>query len=261
MKHILRYAITDLHKYFTYGRFRPKSGYIYCYCSALGKPFGSGKTVSALNYIYEIVTKYHGKHDINITVWSNIDIILPCNCIRISNLQQFVDGVESNKSDSNYNILFLDELAAEFNNRNFANNFTPDFLAKLVTCRHYNTLIIYTAQNYYMVDKVFRDLTTRVYTCRKLWRFFFHRQYLPQDMEALNNAQYIKPIRRSHFFADDEIFSRYDTFASFQAMEKAIKNNQYKSAQEISEGYVNNAVYSPNVGRRQRQRIIVGSKT
>lgn len=237
MKNILKYVFLDAKKYFTDGRFRPKSGYIACYCSGSGSAFGSGKTVSSVDAISRIVDKYNGKHGINVTVWTNIQLFLPCRVITIDNLQTFVDGIEKEKDINNYNILFIDEMAAEFNNRNFSKNFTPDFLAKLVTCRHYNTLIIYTAQSFYMVDKVFRDLTTYVYTCKKHWRFFSHKMYCPEDMELLKDARYIAPIKRSMFFADDVIFSRYDTFARYKAMDKAIRENAYKSADEISQAY------------------------
>lgn len=78
--------------------------------------------------------------------------------------------MKENYSPKVYTVyICLDELACLMNSRDFQTNFTKDFLAKLVTCRHYRANLVYTAQRFDMIDKTFRNLSLSTALCSKVF--------------------------------------------------------------------------------------------
>ena len=85
-----------------------------------------------------------------------------------------------------------------------------------------------TAQRFFMVDKIWRSITTNVWDCRKFWRFENLRLYDAWDYEQAINSNILKPIRNIWWFVRDLDFAAYDTseMISKQSAEDFISNEQ-----------------------------------
>lgn len=267
----LKLVFSDFVTWYRVSRKIPHTGYIYGYISRSGRPFGSGKTLSMVDYISKVKTKYAGNlvegKTLHINIFSNLQLNLSseyCHCFYVDNLDFFIKSVQSfsERKDSKavyYNFLLLDEIGAVFNSRNFSKNFTPDFLAKLVTMRHFNCSCLWTAQNFSLVDKVFRDLTIRIAECSHVWRFYKNRWWIPSDYELRLQGIFrpeIKPIKKTRLFAWPEIFTYYDSFAAFEQLKKDVESGNYLTSKEIAEKYASpNYVAISEDSRRKRRGL------
>lgn len=269
--HFLKTALFDLKQWFSIGRFKPKTGYIYGYVACSGQPFGSGKTLSCIVRLSQICDRYNnlhfGKYTIHINILSNIPLNFS-NCsefkeiISIDEISQFLED-KKNKMLSEpfileYTYILLDEIGSEFNSRSFMKNFSSDFLTKLVTVRHYNCSIFWTAQNFDMPDVIFRRLTTKVFICKHNWRFYKNLEYLPSDFENYSDVLKLRPFSKYRFFASPDYFDMYDSFASFQ-------NIKYKSEIEDYRPLCYTPVQpsfsfsSERVKKRDKKKLVVRS--
>lgn len=98
--YILKTALTDLKDWFSFGRYKPKTGFIYGYVACAGQPFGSGKTLSCVVALSKICdrfnNKHFGKYTIHINILSNIPLHLN-NCSEfkeitsIGEISQYLD--------------------------------------------------------------------------------------------------------------------------------------------------------------------------
>lgn len=201
---------------------RPETGLILGFCSSKYSVFGSGKTLSMVRYI----TRLKEYRDHFYVVLTNIDINIKRDDVYFKHISSFNDicfyleEFKKHYARNEYTVyICLDELACLMNSRDFQNNFTKDFLAKLVTCRHYNCNLIYTAQRFEMVDKNFRTLSLTTVLCKKFfWRFFLQKYYYSCDLERCDDSV-LKPYAKRIYFRSDDICV-YDTFANFKDFEK-----------------------------------------
>lgn len=231
---ILRYAISDIRHYIKFDKGKQKSGYIYGYVADTGKPFGSGKTLTMVNVAASIANSETKRP---VVIYSNIRTnISKANNIRIHSFDELLNYLDKCKDDV-LNILLIDEIGIQFNSRSFSTNFTPDFLAKLCTCRKYNLIILYTAQSFNMVDKIFRELTTSVFVCSHKWRFFKYKEFNPLDFENNLKSNILVPVSKKKYFATDELYSLYDTLEAFESIKKDVKTGNYLSREEIIKNY------------------------
>lgn len=216
---IFKYIVRDLknlkHK-------RPDTGIILGFCSSKYSCFGSGKTLSMVKYLLDL--KEYDNH--NYLILTNIDINInrPDFAFRhissFSDICYYLDYMKENYKPDCYTIyICLDELACLMNSRDFQTNFTKDFLAKLVTCRHYRCNLIYTAQRFDMIDKTFRNLSLSTALCRNVfWRFYRQYYYYSADLERADDSV-IKPYMKKFYFLSDKLCC-YDTLASFKDFER-----------------------------------------
>lgn len=239
--HILKTAFSDLKQWFSFVRYKPKTGYIYGYVACSGQPFGSGKTLSCIVRLSQICDRYNnlhfGKYTIHVNILSNIPLNF-CNCSEfreitsLDDISQFLEEKKNKMAvepyDLEYTFILLDEIGSEFNSRSFMKNFSPDFLTKLVTVRHYNCAIFWTAQNFDMPDVIFRRLTTKVFICKHMWRFYKNMEYLPSDFENYSDVLKLRPFSKTRFFADEKYFDMYDSFSSFQNIKEKSEKEDYK---------------------------------
>lgn len=219
---MIKYIIRDLkelkHK-------RPNTGIILGFCSSKYSCFGSGKTLSMVRYLLKLNEYDCHKY----LILTNIDINICRSDFEIRHICSFddicyyLDYMKDNYSPDDYTIyIALDELACLMNSRDFQTNFTKDFLAKLVTCRHYRCNLIYTAQRFDMIDKTFRNLSLSTALCSKLfWRFYRQYYYYSADLERADDSV-IKPYLKRVFFLSDKLCC-YDTLASFKDFERRQK--------------------------------------
>lgn len=134
-------------------------------------------------------------------------------------------------------VVAWDEVQNEFNSRDFK-NFPTDLLTLLTQNRKGNGIqILYTAQRYNRVDKVFRELTHYAVSCNTiLGRLTKLRYYHWEDYEQLHNLTNvdmkvkIRPIKTISFIQTDDIRNLYD---SYKMLESA-KSKKYMTRKEIS---------------------------
>lgn len=124
-------------------------------------------------------------------------------------------------------VVAWDEVQNEFNSRDFT-KFPVTLLTLLTQNRKGNGIqILYTAQRYNRVDKVFRELTHQSIMCNTLaGRLTRLNYYYWEDYEQLNNTVEvnrkikIKKVRTVTFVQTDELRQLYD---SYQMLESAKK--------------------------------------
>lgn len=133
-------------------------------------------------------------------------------------------------------IVAWDEVQNEFNSRDFK-NFPTSLLTLLTQNRKGNGIqILYTAQRYNRVDKVFRELTHYAIRCNTiLGRLTRLRYYHWEDYEMLNNLTNVdmkvrvRQIKTVSFVQSDDFRELYD---SFKMLESA-KSKEYLDRNEI----------------------------
>lgn len=220
---IFKYIIRDLKNL---KNRRPSTGLILGFCSSKYSCFGCGKTLSMVKFLLDL--KEYPCH--KYLILTNIDIDICRSDFNIRHISSFddicfyLDYMKKTYEPDEYTIyIALDELACLMNSRDFQTNFTKDFLAKLVTCRHYRCNLIYTAQRFDMIDKTFRNLSLSTALCSKLfWRFYRQYYYFSADLERADDSV-IKPYCKRIYFLSDKLCC-YDTLASFKDFEKRQKN-------------------------------------
>ncbi len=243
LPHYLKLLPRDIKLYFKQKKYNNAPiGTITAYIANSGTPFGSGKTLSSVKKLVEIYRKYNGLTVYHngkfvkqyIRIFSNIDI----NCagaVRIRCLEEYSDYIESHHDFEDRYVCYLhvDEAGTEFNSRAFSGNFTPDFISDIVTCRHNWSSFLYTTQEFGMVDKLLRSVTTNLYACSHTGRIFYNQSYLPKQVENVDDISMLKPLTTSGYLATDALYNTYDTHARFERMSKEVKDGQTLSVDEI----------------------------
>lgn len=211
--------------------------------------FGKGKTLSMVHQLRRIYSRYDGKRcavhsgplKVNKVLFlSNINLKF-CDYQPFTSMQQFVDLCQAVNSgcypDSDkYNFIIIcviDELNSIFNSREFKKNFNPQTLTSLMQIRKVNCQIYGTAQLFSMVDLAFRNVTSVVVDCNKLWRLQKLTYYSAWELENALNPTFLKPLRVKSFFVSNKDYFAYDTavFASYIAKETSA--GRIRSDQEM----------------------------
>ena len=117
-----------------------------------------------------------------------------------------------------------DEVQNEFNSRDFK-KFPTELLTLLTQNRKgHGKRIMYTAQRWNRVDKVFRELTVHVAECKtRFGRLTSLRFYDWEDYEMLlstpdvNRRMKIKPRKRKKFIQTDALRDSYDSYQMLQS--------------------------------------------
>lgn len=226
------YLPLDLYRFFVYRLWRRMpTGRLDCYSA----DFGGGKTLSMAHYIYLLNKRYNNKrfYDRIRKKWVNQHVVVLSNftmfgvdCVPLNTLQ---DVVEFTKVQKDYDaehgtrtclIVAIDEASCQLNSRNFKSNIDPLFLSTLITCRHYNINMIYSSQQFFLTDKLLRDVTQRVLWCKKIWRVMELFYYDAHVVENAGSLETLKPKRKRGWFIRDKHFALYDTLACVDNLSK-----------------------------------------
>lgn len=111
-------------------------------------------------------------------------------------------------------VIFMDEGASYFNSRKWSSMSDED-LVKFQQHRHDGLDIIYSSQNFDMVDKVIRQLTNFVYICHsfgpnsKTTWFFWSNLF---DPEYVNNKEKKSSYKRQIYFFNQRLANAYDSW-------------------------------------------------
>lgn len=210
--------------------------------------FGGGKTLSAVHYISFLYKRYNNKKvwDENkqklviqkIHILSNVEFLkIPFE--PLESLSQVVECAMNNKKIDAENdlrtctVVLIDEASAQMNSRNFKTNIDADFLNSLITCRHYNLSLYYTAQKFKLVDALLRQVTQQCIWCHKVWRVMVQHVYDADEMEYATNPTMVAPKCRKGFFITDNDFKSYDTHAVVDKLKHSVDEGDMRSEQEI----------------------------
>lgn len=172
-----------------------------------GGLFGTGKTLSMVNYVESIYAHYD-----NIEVISNVTF----NNIPFTDFKYF-EQLQDPVPDGVTRIYVCDEFGSLFNSRNYQKNTITEteYLTVLNQLRKEKKLLLITSQRYGMLDKVFRQVAKTFYDCKKFWRFYWRYAYDPYDLEYTNDPRLVKSLN----FFPKMIFARKKQYAAYDTHE------------------------------------------
>lgn len=272
----LKYFISDLRLFFKHKEYNFfEMGNIVGFVGL----FGKGKTLSMTHYSINYYNKYNNK-----IVWdrdrqkfvtqkvlllSNVDFPnVPF--LHLESLKQIIDVAEINRDFDEKNntrtctLAIMDEASTQMNSRNFKTNIDPLFLNTILTCRHHNITLFYTAQRFGHVDALLRQVTSYIVDCNKIWRFQVLKDFDAWEMENAQNTLMIKPLRQYGFLVLDKDYKNYDTRAVVDNLSHDVKNGNMLSEEEIlniqnsqplNSDVINPSLHFQNIKRRQNRNI------
>ncbi len=151
-------------------------------------------------------------------------------------------------------VVLIDEIQSVLSHRNFA-NFPLELLNVLTQQRKKRVFIMCSAQRFFMVDKIFRGITTFVIDCSKLWRLQGSAYYDAWDYENAMNPQLVRQRKSRWFFVTQKDYRSYSTeqMISRTASEDFLSNEE-KLARLGLDNVVNEAAIKRPSRRLKRQR-------
>ena len=167
--------------------------------------FGHGKTLSATHKARQIYKQFGDK----VRFISNYKLIgIPYT--PLINFNQIVN-LEYDRGDFVGTVVLIDEIEDILSHRNYK-DFPLAMLSVLTQQRKNHVYIMCTAQRFFMVDKIFRGITTNVIDCNKYWRFQHVRYYDAWEYEnALSNIRLLRPLSNKWWFVSNKDYKCYDT--------------------------------------------------
>lgn len=196
-------------------------GLIACYDAYGDEVFGSGKTLSAVDFVCWLYEQYNGQEcyledckqwvEWRVKVYSNIEI-LGVDYEPWTDMEQLARLVEVDNTGI-LNVFLMDEAMAVLNSRNFKDNFDEDTVQSIVTSRHSNAVFIYTSQRFDGVDALLRKITQSVVHCSysSIFRLITRRYYSAYELENCLDPVRVRPLKKRFFLANDTMFKRYNT--------------------------------------------------
>lgn len=196
------YSVYDLYTYIRYQRWKEFN--LYGIDMFIGM-FGHGKTLSMTHKARLIYSRF-GDSVRFISNYKLVDIPY----IPLINFNQLVDIGEEEDSKYVGTVVLIDEVENVLSHRNFA-NFPLALLHTLTQQRKKKVYILCSAQRFFMVDKLFRSITTNVIDCNKYWRFQHCELYDAWDLENAMNYSMIRRKANLWWFIKNKDFDSYDT--------------------------------------------------
>lgn len=175
--------------------------------------YGSGKTLSMVRYLQEL-----RQRNPDILVVSNFNVP---NSIRLEDVKQVEE-----MQNPNGIVFLIDEAQLSFNARNYK-EFPWEMVSAITQNRKEGKILLFSAQNFYHVDKQIRDLCFRIIHCNSfLGLYFVNKWYTPDTYDMIFNPIIEKrprSQRTDRFVGYPELF---DSFSTYQKLGK-IKVNTH----------------------------------
>ena len=199
------YSLKDLYEYFRYKKWEKWS--LFGITLFVGM-FGHGKTL-CMTHQARMIYKHYGE---KVRFFSNYELKnIPYT--PLINFQQLVEiGEEENQRDDIIGtVVLIDEIENVLSHRNYA-NFPLELLATITQQRKLSVVIYASCQRFFMVDRIFRGISTYVADCNKIWRWQNLKYYDAWDYEnAGANAVILKPKINKWWFVRNADYDSYDT--------------------------------------------------
>lgn len=246
---VIFYAVKDIIEYVKYKKWRlVKTGEIIGYIGSGDQVFGSGKTLSS---VHDLCTIYRAKNGLKVYcprrkkwVTQKINIISNVHLNEIPyekliSLEQVVSSTDTvrNYDDENdtltVTLVNLDEAGSELNSREFRSNIDPLVLNTILTCRHWNITIRYSAQRFGHVDALLRQVTSYVLACKKIWRFQIMKKYDAWELEQASSPSLVACKAIFCWFIKNRDYEAYDTYECVDKLKKDMKDGKMMSPEEI----------------------------
>ena len=197
---------------------------------------GSGKTLSAVNYVYVLMQLYP-----HCLLVSNIDLKdYPIDNVRVfrfndaSDLKRYKNGKEG--------VIFLiDEIHLYFNSLQ-SKNINMDVMTQIAQQRKQRIHIVATSQVFGRMAKPLREQFSNVILCKSYFNFIQKNSLIDRDSidgeESTGTNLTGKIVRNYFWFRTPKMFERYDTYAVInnENLSASIEGNQ--EIYERSEKYV-----------------------
>lgn len=216
--------------------------------------FGHGKTLSMVKNAAAL----YAKHGDDLKFISNIKL----NGIPYQELINFEQICEIGEIDDGRvgTVVLIDEISSVLSHRNYA-NFPLEMLNVLTQQRKKKVYIMCTAQRYFMVDKLFRSITTWVVDCNKLWRFQNMKFYDAWELENAMNPRMLKCLSNKWWFVKNKHYNAYDTsqMVSKNASKDFISNEESIQRKGLDGGTVFNPA-GVNSGSKRFKKLVGGGK-
>lgn len=189
--------------------------------------FGSGKTLSSVNFCFDVLSKYPKSIFISNTFIKGVK-----NDTHIfTGADQLVKVLQEVLTEKNKNgyVIFIDEMHVVLSELFATSN--PVFLAYLSQLRKLGVVIVGTCQLYNKCPKVIRDylrLSGQIIFCHKILRGITLNRYV--DMETCVETSSLKLDYKlkniDWFFHTVELYECYDTHAVIGQIKSLIKNSK-----------------------------------
>lgn len=167
--------------------------------------FGHGKTLSMTHTAMGLYQKYGD----TLRFISNYEL-KDIPYIPLINFNQLVDLGEIDEDPYQGTVVLIDEIENVLSHRNFA-SFPLPLLHTLTQQRKKKVFILCSAQRFFMVDKIFRSITTHVVDCNKYWRLQHIEYYDAWDLEQATNTNMVKRLGHKWYFVHNRDYYAYDT--------------------------------------------------
>lgn len=196
------YSVRDIFEYFYNRRYDEFN--LYGIDMFIGM-FGHGKTLSMTHRARLIYKKYGDR----VRFLSNYKLNdIPY--IPLINFNQIVEIGEEDDKKYDGTVVLIDEIENVLSHRNFS-SFPLALLHTITQQRKKRVYILCSAQRFFMVDKIWRSITTNVINCNKFWRFQHCEIYDAWDLEQSMNYTNIKRISNKWYFVKNQDYNSYDT--------------------------------------------------
>lgn len=178
-------------------------------------PQGSGKTLSAVNYVYQLACNYP-----NVKIVTNVE------------LHDFPEGVEIfpytgfeclSKYNNGYKgvIFLIDEIQIDFNSLD-SKNIDPSVITEISQQRKQRKHIVGTSQVFMRIAKPFREQFKYAVMCSCPWGLVQNNVLVDgaTAQEDGNGHLDCRSIKRFLWFHTPEMYKRYDTYAKVLKTDK-----------------------------------------
>lgn len=270
-------GVRDLADYIEHKRYNEckEFGKIKMFTASSSQVFGSGKTLTIVRQARKLYKRYNdvdvwdSEHmcfvkqhiyivsnvtlnDIPYVKWTGADQLKYANNLEF-------DGKKLTSHD--VVIFLLDEAGIIFNSRNYRDNLDSEMLKTLLQSRHIKIALYMTTQRFLFADKILRETSSVVTTCRKIWRIVRLQDYDAYDLENCSNPALIKPLSTYFYIAFNDDYLAYDTTELIENLRKS-NPDEFLSSQEILDlrgvtvsGDSLDMVSNKKIKRRYRKRV------
>lgn len=174
-------------------------------------PQGSGKTLSAVNYVYNLLAIYP-----KALLVTNIDLRdYPVDNTRVFRFNDATD-LKRYKNGKEGVIFLIDEIHLYFNSLN-SNKINMDVMTQIAQQRKQRIHIVATSQVFGRMAKPLREQFTSVVLCKVYFNFIQKNSLIDRDSidgeESTGTNITAKVVRNYWWFRTPKMFDRYDTYA------------------------------------------------
>ena len=175
---------------------------------------GTGKTLSAVNYVYNLLEFYP-----KAKIITNIDLLeYPIDNERVFRFN-CAEDLKKYKNGKEGVIFLIDEIQLYFNSLG-SKNINMDVMTQISQQRKQRIHIVATSQVFGRMAKPLREQFSCVILCKSYFNFIQKNSLIDRDSidgeESTGTNISGKVVKNFWFFRSPEMFKRYDTYAVIQ---------------------------------------------